>query len=77
MGQFLVQFISLGGSILSAIQQQYVANSIINAIDSIYQELPEGFPIALIDSIRSGVKKHLDRFAVQDIKNTSHNNTPY
>ena len=47
-------------------EMQDLANNIINAIDSIYRELPEGFPIAIIDCIRSGVKKHADRFGVQD-----------
>ncbi len=33
-----------------------IANSIIDVIESIYSELPKDFPIALIDSIKSGVK---------------------
>lgn len=46
-------------------EMHVIADNIINVIDSIYDELPSGFPIALIDSIRSGVKKHVDRFKIE------------
>lgn len=39
-----------------------IANRIIDVIESIYSELPQEFPIELIDSIKSGVKKHVYRF---------------
>ena len=40
----------------------YLANTVIETINSIYEELPDGFPITLIDSIKSGVEKHVNRF---------------
>ncbi len=43
-------------------EMQYISDKIIEKIDSIYEELPDGFPIALIDSIKSGVEKHVSRF---------------
>lgn len=43
-------------------EMQHIADKIIEKIDSIYEELPDGFPIALIDSIKSGVEKHVSRF---------------
>ena len=43
-------------------EMQHIADKIIEKIDSVYEELPDGFPIALIDSIKSGVKKHVSRF---------------
>ncbi len=41
---------------------QQLADKVIGKIDSIYEELPDGFPVALIDSIKSGVEKHVTRF---------------
>ncbi len=43
-------------------EMQHIADKIMEKIDSIYEELPDGFPIALIDSIKSGVEKHVSRF---------------
>lgn len=41
---------------------QHIADKIIEKIDSIYEELPDRFPVALIDNIKSGVEKHVSRF---------------
>lgn len=43
-------------------EMQHIADKIIEKIDSIHEELPDGFPITLIDSIKSGVEKHVSRF---------------
>lgn len=43
-------------------EMQHISDKIIQKIDSIYEELPDGFPIALIDSIKAGVGKHVARF---------------
>ena len=43
-------------------EMHYLANTVIETINSIYEELPDGFPISLIDSIKSGVEKHVIRF---------------
>jgi len=43
-------------------EMQLLANKVIEKIGSIYAELPDGFPIALIESIKSGVEKHVSRF---------------
>ncbi|MDD2833991.1 MAG: type II toxin-antitoxin system HipA family toxin [Methylotenera sp.] len=43
-------------------EMQHIADKIIEKIDSIYEELPERFPVGLIDNIKSGVEKHVSRF---------------
>ena len=43
-------------------EMQHLADKVIEKIDSIYKELPDGFPVALVDSIKSGVEKHITRF---------------
>lgn len=43
-------------------EMQHISDKIIEKIDSIYEELPDGFPTALIDIIKSGVEKHVSRF---------------
>jgi serine/threonine-protein kinase HipA len=43
-------------------EMQHIADKIMEKIDSIYEELPDGFPTALIDIIKSGVEKHVSRF---------------
>lgn len=43
-------------------EMQHLANKVISKIDSIYEELPYGFPVGLVDSIKSGVEKHVTRF---------------
>ncbi len=43
-------------------EMQHIADKIIEKIDSIYEELPDVFPVALIDNIKSGVEKHVSRF---------------
>ena len=43
-------------------EMQHIADKIIEKIDSIYEELPDRFPVALIDNIKSGVDKHVSRF---------------
>lgn len=43
-------------------EMQQLADKVIEKIDSIYAELPDGFPVALIESIKSGVEKHVSRF---------------
>lgn len=43
-------------------EMQNLADKVIEKIDSIYEELPDGFPVALVDSIKSGVEKHVSRF---------------
>lgn len=45
-------------------EMQHLADTVINKIDLIYDGLPDGFPIALIDSIKSGVQKHVARFNI-------------
>ena len=45
-------------------EMHYLANTVIAKIESIYEELPDGFPIALIDSIKSGVEKQVTRFNI-------------
>lgn len=45
-------------------EMQQLADTVIEKIDSIHEELPDGFPIALINSIKSGVGKHVTRFNV-------------
>lgn len=43
-------------------EMQQLVDKVIEKIDSIYEELPDGFPVALIDNIKSGVEKHVSRF---------------
>jgi hypothetical protein len=43
-------------------EMQHISDKIIEKIDSIYEELPDGFPVALVDNIKSGVEKHVSRF---------------
>lgn len=45
-------------------EMHFLANTVIAKINSIYEELPDGFPTALIDSIKSGVEKHVARFNI-------------
>lgn len=46
-------------------EMQHLADLVIEKIDSIYNELPDEFPIDLIDGIKSGVQKHVMRFNVR------------
>jgi len=53
-------------------EMHVISNNINKVIESIYKELPKGFPVELIDSIQLGVEKHVAKFKTVNkvLKNT-------